>query len=88
LDSENSKSGSKLKLKPVMLVVAIGEILMFPVMMDVGTVEMPVLVRTYHVGFCKAEADRFGEIAMNSSEDLGICRTRLDDNEAASIGRK
>jgi hypothetical protein len=72
-----------------MLIVAIGETLMFPGMVEVGRVEMPVLVRTDHVGFCKAEADRFGQLAINNpEEDLGVCRTRSEENAAASIGRK
>jgi hypothetical protein len=47
---------------------------------EVGTVEMPVWTRIDHVGFRKVEADRCGHLAMNSSDGLGICRKREEEN--------
>jgi hypothetical protein len=41
----NWEVGSKIKLKPVMAVAAIGETPMSPVMTEFGTVEMPAFAR-------------------------------------------
>jgi hypothetical protein len=42
VDYENSKFGSKIKLKPVMVAAVMGETPIFPVMAEVDIVEMPV----------------------------------------------
>ena len=44
--SQNTPVGSKIKEKPVMKVEAAGLIPMFPVIVDAGTLEMPVWAST------------------------------------------